>query len=324
MSEYTVDEGIVLQSNGIVENCHTFEDIDRADTIGDFIDKVNRNFDKISFLLEPQEEDSDDMHDLLCDAVWIKPHQVVHRRKTIAGAGNRDDLMSTEWLKYVDYVYGDLAIVEQKRLLKKGNDVYMFTIKKEGEKPILTNKTLLSGPPGEDGVISSETLDSLLQDGIGEITVNNINCQNIYVYNDNGEQTIIINGNDGSIICNEIYVDYIHIQKDAEIYIDDDTSYKLSDKHNFEWGRVFMGLKGIESSYAAEVPSIVPCDETYSIEKKGNDYILKGAIAGSNGITSNLYKNVYDALYKVYGTNPVPIPKIDCMYNDLIYYMTLY
>lgn len=359
MSNNTVDEGIVLQANGIVENTYTFEDIDRTDTIGDFIDKVNRNFDKLTGLLEPDDEDSDDMHDLLCDAVWIKPHQVIHRRRAVAGAGNKEDLMRVDWLKYVDYVYGDLAIVEQKRLLKKGNDVYMFTIKKDGEHTILTNKTLLSGPPGEDGVISPDTLETLLKDGIKELTVNEIYCKTINLFNSEGDETIIMDGETGSITCTSIYTDEtysediyvnniysfddnkINIKSPLTIYVDEETSYNLNDKHNFEWGRVFMGLKNLINSYSTnDVYSLAPCDGTYWLKKsittdKDNTsqihYVLCKGSDEKNLIDiceSNMYKNIYDALQNVYRNESTSttfkIPSIDCMYNDLMYYMSLY
>lgn len=131
--------------------------IDSEDTISDLIYKLNHNFSLITstgIFAEP-DEDSEDEHDLLCDTLFIKPHQPIHRKKKILPAGA--NITDTSWLKSVDYLTGDVVIIEQYRKgdIKDGVYTYMFSIgEDEYGKPIFENGTLLTGNDGEDGKVS--------------------------------------------------------------------------------------------------------------------------------------------------------------------------
>lgn len=333
----------ILNKEGIVNYDLTFLPIDRTDTIGTLIDKINENFCKLSCLFEPGDiEDDDHEENLLCDAIFVKPHQPVHRRRKIAGAGNDEDLKNTDWLDKVDWLYGDIALVEQKRSDKIGNDVYMFTI--SGDKndgPELINKTKISGPPGEDGAISPESMETILKSGIKKLLVNSIDTQEMYLLDYNGDQSIEISGNKGSIIVNTISTDNISDKSGNGINVSspliftnlDGYKYDINNKHNYEYGRVFLGLKNIDCLEGAnKVYSCVPCDGNYYITSDGlnektNEY--EYSLYNKNNAltplsTSSIYSKIYNALDGIpNGLKEIPKIELEVPAN-CIYYMTLY
>lgn len=172
----------------IPEKIPYLQSIDKSDTISDLINKLNDNFSIITqtgiFDIKENEQDE---HDYLCDALLIKPHQPIHRRKHIlTPLENRKDI---SWLGDVDYMCGDIAIVEQKRIEDESTTrVYMYTIQKSsGPYEIeLVNETEITGPVGRSGEIylSQETLDKLDRISFDKLTVDKLNVRSINLLGD--------------------------------------------------------------------------------------------------------------------------------------------
>lgn len=180
----------ILKSNEISEN-QFLQSIDRTDTVSELIDKLNKNFNIITqtgiFNIKDTQEEE---HDYLCDALLIKPHQPIHRRKHILSPN--EDRKNVSWLSKVDYMCGDIAIVEQKRPEDESTTrVYMYTIQKsKGIYEIeLTNETELTGPIGKSGEIylSQDTLDKIDNIVFDKLNVDTINARSI---NLNGDGTL--------------------------------------------------------------------------------------------------------------------------------------
>lgn len=140
----------------MVKDILELKPIDAEDTISVLIKKLNDNFATITEtgIFNIEEDIPEDNHDYLCDALLIKPHQPIHRRKKILEPfDNRKDI---SWLSNVDYLLGDVAIVEQKRVDDKTcNQVYMYTIGKDDNtgETILEYETELTGPTGKDAEV---------------------------------------------------------------------------------------------------------------------------------------------------------------------------
>lgn len=177
----------ILKDNAISE--HQFlQSIDRTDTVSELIDKLNKNFNIITQtgifdIKDTQEEE----HDYLCDALLIKPHQPIHRRKHILSPN--ENRKNVSWLSKVDYMCGDIAIVEQKRPEDESTTrVYMYTIQKsKGIYEIeLTNETELTGPIGKSGEInlSQDTLDKIDNIVFDKLNVDTLNVRSINLNGD--------------------------------------------------------------------------------------------------------------------------------------------
>lgn len=164
---------------------HPFmEAIDRQDTISEMIEKLNHNFSAIvgTGIFDPKEEEPEE-HDYLCDALLIKPHQPIHRRKRILEP--LDDRKDVSWLVNVDYLLGDIAIVEQKRSNDEScNRVFMYTISRSqnnDENIELTNETEITGPTGKSGEIflTYDSQDIFENTTFNKLTVDKLNVSSI-------------------------------------------------------------------------------------------------------------------------------------------------
>lgn len=161
------------------------ESIDSEDTVSILIDKLNKNFDAITKtgIFKPKEITIEDEHDNLCDALLIKPHPPIHRRQRVLEPLElRKD---TSWLQNVDYLLGDVVIIEQKRNDDSGcNRVFMYTIAKasDGSEDIeFINETELTGPAGKNAQVyltygSKELFENTLFD---TLNVTNLNASSI-------------------------------------------------------------------------------------------------------------------------------------------------
>lgn len=131
--------------------------IDSDDTISTLIYKLNKNFMAITGtgIFFKSEDEPEDDHENLCDALLIKPHPPIHRRKRILEP--LESRTNTDWLQNVDYLLGDVVIIEQKRNDNSGsNQVFMYTIAKkddDSEDIEFINETELTGPAGKNAQI---------------------------------------------------------------------------------------------------------------------------------------------------------------------------
>ena len=172
------------------------EGIDGQDNMADLVRKLNHNFSVILGTgIFDVEEPIPEEHDKLCDTLLIKPHQPIHRRKKIISPfEQRTDI---SWLKNVDYYYGDIAIVEQKR-----NDddtrsrVYMYTIaksKKNDDSIELINETEITGPTGKDGEmivnLNSDQIEDFEAHTFSEMKIENLTVNTI-LFPDNGSLSV--------------------------------------------------------------------------------------------------------------------------------------
>lgn len=152
------DEILDVNSDSEIEDMREYlESIDSEDTVTTLIDKLNKNFAAITNtgIFKPKEITIEDEHESLCDALLIKPHPPIHRRiRVLEPLERRTD---TAWLQNVDYLLGDVVIVEQKRNDNSGcNRVFMYTISKasDGSEDIeFINETELTGPAGKNAQI---------------------------------------------------------------------------------------------------------------------------------------------------------------------------
>lgn len=243
------------------------ESIDSEDTVSTLIDKLNKNFEAITNtgIFKPREITVEDEHESLCDALLIKPHPPIHRRKRVLEPLElRTD---TSWLQNVDYLLGDVVIIEQRRNDNSGcNRVYMYTIAKssEGEDIEFVNETELTGPAGKNAQLyltydSKEIFENTQFDtlnvttlnvasanfvtggslAVSDITTNKLTIGNITFYN-NGDTcelgTNILNvgtvygfrgAEDNITFGSPIMVDYIS-SSSPEGYISIETGIKVN------------------------------------------------------------------------------------------------
>lgn len=205
------------------------EVIDRQDTISTLIDKLNHNFNTIigAGIFDPK-EDEEEEHDRLCDALLIKPHPPIHRRKKILEP--LDDRKDVTWLNNVDFLLGDVAIVEQKRPEDStSNRVYMYTIAKstkEGQEIELIYETELTGPTGKNAEIylTYESQELFERTVFNNLTVDKLNVGSISFMNSGkltateiitkklsiGNLTFYSSGSKSELATNKLKVDEIY------------------------------------------------------------------------------------------------------------------
>lgn len=179
-------------SKDILDKLHAnnLKPIDPQDTIKELIGKLNYNFSCITEtgIFNIEEDITENPHDFLCDALLIKPHQPIHRRKKILEPlENRKDI---SWLSNVDYLFGDVAIIEQKRTDDTTtNRVFMYTITKDKNTGYTTldYETEITGPVGKSGEIYLDEDSQKIFENIhfNKLNVDRLSVSSIY-FSDNG------------------------------------------------------------------------------------------------------------------------------------------
>lgn len=168
-----------------------FESIDKQDTVNELIRKLEHNFRKIEAtgIFDEKNEEENEDHDYLCDALLIKPHQPIHRRKRILEPlENRKDI---SWLSDVDFLLGDVAIIEQKRPEDTSSTrVFMYTIAKAKEDSIfefeLISETELTGPTGKSAEIylTYESQEIFENTFFNKLNVDKLNVNSLSIINE--------------------------------------------------------------------------------------------------------------------------------------------